>query len=315
MPRTTGSQPQRGGKQEGGHARLWHHQPARGEASRLARRRRKSYAVAESYGCARSDVQRGERLADPDIDCRVRIQGRSARAQCAGENRRATVRIERRVVLRTGQGQDSKPYLRQVVPVTTVPTFSVTRLPLVSIVPPLALRGQHHQGTGCHLRAHHGGGSGAAGAQTQRPADVDHGAEQDHRARFCDVAVDDPSNDAADVWGIQERFAMDWSQPPGRDSKWASYTLDSPPTTRRASSVSSNSDRIAARSGGAAFSREIAGGSAKSSGLQSGIGSEISKGIACVAIGRLSTIRNSDSNHANRRHSRSHRADRRPSAR
>ena len=43
---------------------------------------------------------------------------------------------------------------------------------------------------------------------------------------FCDVACADPSNDAADVWGIQERFAMDWSQPPGRDSKWVSYTLD-----------------------------------------------------------------------------------------
>lgn len=43
---------------------------------------------------------------------------------------------------------------------------------------------------------------------------------------FCDVACADPANDAADVWGIQERFAMDWSQPPGRDSKWVSYTLD-----------------------------------------------------------------------------------------
>ncbi|HRI13846.1 MAG TPA: hypothetical protein PLX89_12675 [Verrucomicrobiota bacterium] len=43
---------------------------------------------------------------------------------------------------------------------------------------------------------------------------------------FCDVACADPSNDAADVWGIQERFAMDWSQSAGRDSKWVSYTLD-----------------------------------------------------------------------------------------
>lgn len=43
---------------------------------------------------------------------------------------------------------------------------------------------------------------------------------------FCDVACADGSNDAADVWGIQERFAMDWSQPAGRDSKWVSYTLD-----------------------------------------------------------------------------------------
>ena len=47
-----------------------------------------------------------------------------------------------------------------------------------------------------------------------------------HGAFFCDVAVADPANDAADVWGVQERFEMDWSQPPGRDSKWAGYTLD-----------------------------------------------------------------------------------------
>lgn len=47
-----------------------------------------------------------------------------------------------------------------------------------------------------------------------------------HGPFFCDVAVADPSNDAADVWGIQERFAMDWSQPPGKDSHWVSYTLD-----------------------------------------------------------------------------------------
>lgn len=43
---------------------------------------------------------------------------------------------------------------------------------------------------------------------------------------FCDVAVADPSNDARDVWGIQERFAMDWSQPPGREATWAAYSLD-----------------------------------------------------------------------------------------
>ena len=47
-----------------------------------------------------------------------------------------------------------------------------------------------------------------------------------HGEFFCDVAVADPSDDAATVWGIQERYAMDWSQPPGRDSKWVSYTLD-----------------------------------------------------------------------------------------
>ncbi len=47
-----------------------------------------------------------------------------------------------------------------------------------------------------------------------------------HGEFFCDLAVADPSNDATDVWGIQERYAMDWSQPPGQDSKWISYTLD-----------------------------------------------------------------------------------------
>jgi len=47
-----------------------------------------------------------------------------------------------------------------------------------------------------------------------------------HGEFFCDLAVADPSNDAADVWGIQERYAMDWSKPAGADSKWISYTLD-----------------------------------------------------------------------------------------
>ena len=47
-----------------------------------------------------------------------------------------------------------------------------------------------------------------------------------HGEFFCDVATADPSDDAATVWGIQERYAMDWSKPPGRDSKWVSYTLD-----------------------------------------------------------------------------------------
>lgn len=47
-----------------------------------------------------------------------------------------------------------------------------------------------------------------------------------HGEFFCDLAVADPSNDAADVWGIQERYTMDWSQPTGRESKWVSYTLD-----------------------------------------------------------------------------------------
>lgn len=47
-----------------------------------------------------------------------------------------------------------------------------------------------------------------------------------HGEFFCDVALADPADDAATVWGIQERYTMDWSQPPGRDSKWVGYTLD-----------------------------------------------------------------------------------------
>ncbi len=47
-----------------------------------------------------------------------------------------------------------------------------------------------------------------------------------HGEFFCDVACADPADDAASVWGIQERYAMDWSQPPGRDSKWVDYTLN-----------------------------------------------------------------------------------------
>jgi len=47
-----------------------------------------------------------------------------------------------------------------------------------------------------------------------------------HGEFFCDLAVADPSNDAADVWGMQERYAMDWSKPPGQESRWRSYTLN-----------------------------------------------------------------------------------------
>ena len=47
-----------------------------------------------------------------------------------------------------------------------------------------------------------------------------------HGEFFCDVATADPADDAATVWGIQERYAMDWSKPPGRDSKWVGYTLN-----------------------------------------------------------------------------------------
>lgn len=47
-----------------------------------------------------------------------------------------------------------------------------------------------------------------------------------HGEFFCDVAAADPADDAATVWGIQERYAMDWSKPAGQDSRWIGYTLD-----------------------------------------------------------------------------------------
>jgi sugar lactone lactonase YvrE len=47
-----------------------------------------------------------------------------------------------------------------------------------------------------------------------------------HGEFFCDVATADPADDGRTVWGIQERYAMDWSQPPGRDSRWVGYTLN-----------------------------------------------------------------------------------------
>jgi hypothetical protein len=47
-----------------------------------------------------------------------------------------------------------------------------------------------------------------------------------HGEFFCDVVAADPANDAATIWGIQERYDMDWSQSPGRDSRWVSYTLN-----------------------------------------------------------------------------------------
>lgn len=46
-----------------------------------------------------------------------------------------------------------------------------------------------------------------------------------HGEFFCDVAVPDPSDDGATFWGIQERYAMDWRKPPGKDSRWTGYTL------------------------------------------------------------------------------------------
>jgi hypothetical protein len=47
-----------------------------------------------------------------------------------------------------------------------------------------------------------------------------------HGEFFCDLAVADPSDDGATVWGIQERYSMDWSKPPDRESKWTHYTLN-----------------------------------------------------------------------------------------
>lgn len=44
---------------------------------------------------------------------------------------------------------------------------------------------------------------------------------------FCDYAVPDPSDDADSVWGIQERYAMDYTQTrPGSEYRWTHYTLD-----------------------------------------------------------------------------------------
>ncbi len=47
-----------------------------------------------------------------------------------------------------------------------------------------------------------------------------------HGEFFCDLAVPDPNDDAKTVWGIQEKYAMDWTQPPGKDSRWTHYTLN-----------------------------------------------------------------------------------------
>lgn len=47
-----------------------------------------------------------------------------------------------------------------------------------------------------------------------------------HGEFFCDLAAADPADDAATVWGIQERYSMDWSRAPGHDSRWVGYTLD-----------------------------------------------------------------------------------------
>jgi hypothetical protein len=43
---------------------------------------------------------------------------------------------------------------------------------------------------------------------------------------FVDLICADPSTDALDVWGIQEHYAMDYAQPPGRESKLIGYSLN-----------------------------------------------------------------------------------------
>jgi hypothetical protein len=47
-----------------------------------------------------------------------------------------------------------------------------------------------------------------------------------HSLHFCDFAVPDPSDDARTVWGLQERFAMDYAKTaPGSEYAWTHYTL------------------------------------------------------------------------------------------
>jgi len=43
---------------------------------------------------------------------------------------------------------------------------------------------------------------------------------------FVDVVSADPTTDAADVWGIQEHYKMDYGKPPGHESKLVGYSLD-----------------------------------------------------------------------------------------
>ena len=43
---------------------------------------------------------------------------------------------------------------------------------------------------------------------------------------FVDVVCADPNSDAADVWGIQEHYKMDYAQPAGHESKLVGYSLD-----------------------------------------------------------------------------------------
>lgn len=43
---------------------------------------------------------------------------------------------------------------------------------------------------------------------------------------FVDVVSADPTTDALDVWGVQEHYRMDYSQPPGREATLVGYSLD-----------------------------------------------------------------------------------------
>ena len=43
---------------------------------------------------------------------------------------------------------------------------------------------------------------------------------------FVDLVCADPLTDGRDVWGIQEHYVMDYTQPPGKDSKLVGYSLN-----------------------------------------------------------------------------------------
>lgn len=44
---------------------------------------------------------------------------------------------------------------------------------------------------------------------------------------FCDFAVPDPGDDAQTVWGLQERYIMNYDvSTPGKEATWTHYTLD-----------------------------------------------------------------------------------------
>lgn len=43
---------------------------------------------------------------------------------------------------------------------------------------------------------------------------------------FVDLVCADPSTDGRDVWGIQEHFSMDYSQPAGEEARLVGYSLD-----------------------------------------------------------------------------------------